>query len=56
MEALICLFVVVSSIWAYYTTKNRGRRKQNDIEILKAYIYTVLFFLECVDIGFFIYE
>ena len=43
MEALICLsvFVVVSSIWAYYTTKNRGRRKQNDIEILKAYIYTV---------------
>ena len=32
MEALICLsvFVVVSSIWAYYTPKNRRRRNQID--------------------------
>ena len=32
MEALICLsvFIVVSSIWAYYTTKNRRWRNQND--------------------------
>ena len=32
MEAVICLsiFVVVTTIWAIYKTKNRGRKNQDD--------------------------